>query len=120
MGRTARARPELLAEKLRLLRDWLDLSQNELISRMDLKGVLHQNEVSAYECGRREPTLIFLLKIARVTGGRSGAGKVLEMLLDDGLRLSLPKGKRGKAAKGKGGPGGKGRSSSRTRAKRRG
>lgn len=117
MGRAARPRPERLAEKLKLIRDWLGLSQNDLISRMGLKGVLNQNEISAYECGRREPSLIVLLNIARVVGGRQGTGKILEVLLDDELNLRLPKstGKKIKTGKNREG---RGQAASRKRARR--
>ena len=97
MGRAARTRPVRLAEKLRQLRKGLGLSQKELISRMGLENEFTQQDISAFERDVSEPTLIMLLRIARLLGGRRDTGKYLEMLLDDDLKLRLPKRRRGKA-----------------------
>jgi transcriptional regulator with XRE-family HTH domain len=90
MGRAARARPKYLAEKLRQLREGLGLSQNKLIPQLGLKGEITQQDISSYELGENEPTLIFLLRIARLAGGLRGTGRYLEMLIDDNLKLRLP------------------------------
>lgn len=94
MGRAIRARPEHLAKKLCSIREYLGVSQNGLISLMDMEGELRQNDISAYELGKNEPSLIFLLKIVRLVGGKKVTGKYLEMLIDDDLRLRLPKRRR--------------------------
>lgn len=74
-----RPRPERLSEKLLHIRTALGLSQNELISRLDLD--LTQNRISGYELGRNEPPLSVLLAYARLIG------VCLERLVDDELDL---------------------------------
>lgn len=81
MGRAARLRSARLAEKLRDIRSGLGLSQNELIKRLGLKGVIYQSNVSGYESGEREPPLPILLKYAQV------AGICLDTLANDDLDL---------------------------------
>jgi transcriptional regulator with XRE-family HTH domain len=97
MGRSVRARPERLAEKLLYIRERLRLSQNELIRWMGLEDELMQRDISAYELGKREPTLMTLLKLAKAVGGKEGTGRCLEMLLDDTLDFRLPRASAGKA-----------------------
>jgi transcriptional regulator with XRE-family HTH domain len=81
MGQSSRPRPTHLAEKLLTIREALQLSQNEIISRLGLNDELTQARISAYERGVREPPLLVLLKYARV-------GNVsVEALIDDDLNL---------------------------------
>lgn len=81
MGQSSRPRPTRLAEKLLAIREALQLSQNEMISRLGLSGQLTQARISAYERSVREPPLLVLLKYARV-------GNVsVEALIDDELNL---------------------------------
>lgn len=83
MARASRQRPKRLGSKLRQLRASLSLTQEELIRtlrRLGVKG-LAQGSISAYECNTREPSLIFILMIARV------ADIPVETLLDDKLEL---------------------------------
>ena len=81
MGQSSRPRPTRLAEKLLTIREVLQLSQNEMISRLGSSGDLTQARISAYERGVREPPLLVLLKYARV-------GNVsVEALIDDELNL---------------------------------
>jgi transcriptional regulator with XRE-family HTH domain len=81
MGQSSRPRPTHLAEKLLTIREALQLSQNEMISRLGLNDKLTQARISAYERGVREPPLLVLLKYARV-------GNVsVEALIDDDLNL---------------------------------
>lgn len=81
MGQSSRPRPTRLAEKLLTIREALQLSQNEMISRLGLNDELTQARISAYERGVREPPLLVLLKYARV-------GNVsVEALIDDELNL---------------------------------
>jgi transcriptional regulator with XRE-family HTH domain len=81
MGQASRPRPTRLAEKLLAIREALQLSQNEMISRLGLGGDLTQARISAYERGVREPPLLVLLQYAR-------AGNVsVEALIDDELDL---------------------------------
>src|SRR6185503_8815140 len=90
MGRAARLRPVRLAEKLRQIRDTLELSQNEIIQHMGLTEVLYRSNISGYEIGEREPPLPVLLKYAEM------AGICLDVLVNDELDLpgklpSVPK-----------------------------
>lgn len=81
MGTKARHKPERLAEKLLRIREALGLSQNGLIRQMGAEGLLAQNTVSEYELGKREPSLLVLLKYAEV------AGVCLDVLANDSLDL---------------------------------
>jgi transcriptional regulator with XRE-family HTH domain len=89
MGRSNRQKPERLASKLRIIRERLDLTQEEIIRRLDCKNIpLYPASISEYEKGRREPPLLVLLQYARI------AGVAMEILVDDELdlpeRLSSP------------------------------
>jgi transcriptional regulator with XRE-family HTH domain len=81
MGMRARHKPERLAEKLLRIREALGLSQNGLIRRMGAEDLIGQNTVSEYELGKREPSLLVLLKYAEV------AGVCLDVLANDNLDL---------------------------------
>ncbi|MGB9178171.1 MAG: helix-turn-helix transcriptional regulator [Pyrinomonadaceae bacterium] len=81
MGRVTREKPKRLAEKLLQIREALGLSQNEIISRMGLNERLNRDDVSKYERGVREPSLLVLLSYARA------AGICLDSLVDDELDL---------------------------------
>ena len=81
MGTRARHKPERLAEKLLRIREALGLSQNGLIRQMGAEELIAQNTVSEYELGKREPSLLVLLKYAEV------AGVCLDVLANDNLEL---------------------------------
>lgn len=81
MGTSSRPRPKLLSEKLLQVRLSLNLSQNELISRLGYSEDLFQGSVSAYERGKREPSLPLLLRYAKL------AGLCVDVLIDDDLDL---------------------------------
>lgn len=81
MGRGARQRPERLAEKLRQIRLALGLSQTELLKRLEAEEMIEYNRVSDFEVGKSEPTLIILLRYARL------AGLHVEDIIDDELDL---------------------------------
>lgn len=81
MGTGARPRPERLAEKLRLIRIALGLSQTEMVRRLGVEGVITYNKISHYELGKREPPLTVLLEYARA------ANVLVEVLIDDALDL---------------------------------
>lgn len=83
MGKAAREKPERLGEKLVQIRETLGLSQNEMIKRLGLVDMLSRNNLSVYETGKREPSLLVLLRYARAVG------IALEVLADD--ELDLPK-----------------------------
>ncbi len=81
MGRRSRRRPERLAEKLKLIREFLGLSQNEMVSRLRLNNDLTREEVSAFERGTHEPNLLVLLAYSEA------ANVYLEALVRDDLDL---------------------------------
>lgn len=81
MGRGSREKPGRLGEKLTQVRSALGLSQNEVLSRMGLAEKLSRDDISKYERGVREPSLIVILRYARV------AGVHVEDLIDDNVDL---------------------------------
>lgn len=84
MGVSPRVRPERLAEKLLEIRNRLDYGQVAMAEALsdDLTGV-DSGAISRFETGQREPSLIILLRYARL-------GRVsMEILVDD--KMNLPK-----------------------------
>jgi transcriptional regulator with XRE-family HTH domain len=77
----ARPKPERLAEKLQQVRLSLGLSQTELLRRLDAEDIIVYSQISEFETGRREPSLLVLLLYARL------AGVPTEVLIDDELDL---------------------------------
>ena len=86
MGKSSRARPRRLAEKLLQIRSALGISQSEMLNRLGVADQIDYTTISKYELGRNEPPLIILLQYARVGGVH------MEDIVDDGLDLpdSLP------------------------------
>jgi transcriptional regulator with XRE-family HTH domain len=82
MGTNPRVRPKRLGEKLRFIRESLNLTQGELLRKLDIEGLATQSKISEFESGKREPSLIILLGYARA------AGVCVDALIDD--RLDLP------------------------------
>lgn len=87
MGSAKRPKPQRLAEKLKLIRENLNLSQVEIVERLhpEVTGI-SQNILTNIELGKREPNLLLLLEYARL------AGVSVDMLIDD--EVDLPKIKR--------------------------
>ena len=81
MGHKAE-KPKRLAKKLLQIRETLGLSQNGLVSHLGLTGQVSQGKISEFETGRREPSLLVLLKYARA------AGISMDVLVDD--KMDLP------------------------------
>ena len=81
MGYKPRRRPAKLGKKLARIRKELGLSQNEMIRRLGFTDELRQSHISGFELGTREPSLIVLLRYARVVC------VTMEALVDDGLDL---------------------------------
>lgn len=79
MGTRARQKPERLGEKLRTIREALGLSQAGIFER--LEGMTSASQISEFETGKREPSLIVLLQYARL------AGVYVDVLIDDKLKL---------------------------------
>jgi transcriptional regulator with XRE-family HTH domain len=77
----ARQRPERLAEKLRAIRLALGLSLAGMHKRLEAEDLIASSQISEYETGRREPTLLILLRYARLAGVHT------EVLIDDELDL---------------------------------
>ncbi|HET6976661.1 MAG TPA: helix-turn-helix domain-containing protein [Pyrinomonadaceae bacterium] len=81
MGRGSREKPERLGEKLAQIRNSLELSQEGMVKFLTPRGKLTRNDISKYERNVREPSLLMLLRYARV------AGVSVDELLDDELDL---------------------------------
>ncbi len=76
-------KPIRLGAKLAAIRLSLQLSQNELISRLGFVNELVREEISAFERGVRVPPVVVLLEYARA------ANVPVECLIDDNLDLPL-------------------------------
>jgi transcriptional regulator with XRE-family HTH domain len=83
MGRMPREKPARLAEKLVRIRTAFDVSQDGMISRLGLEHQLTREEISKYERGLRVPSLLTLLRYARVSN------LAVDYLIDD--ELDIPK-----------------------------
>lgn len=82
MGRSHRARPKKLGAKLKQIRLSLELTQDQMVSRLAVKDeALYSASISEYERDKREPPLLVLLRYARLYGC------TMEELVDDKLRL---------------------------------
>lgn len=82
MGRANRHTPSRLGEKLHAIRTRLDLSQTQMVDRLDCPQIpLYAASISQYEQGKREPPLLVLLRYARL------AGISADVLIDDDLEL---------------------------------
>ena len=75
---------ERLSEKLYQVRAGLNMSQNEMIDHLGLKGVFDRAYVSFWENGKTEPPLNGVVRYARA-GGLS-----LNHLADDAINIALP------------------------------
>jgi transcriptional regulator with XRE-family HTH domain len=85
--RHSRPRPDRLAEKLRLIRQSLGYTLEEMARALAgvKKSTPSKAHVLRYETGEREPSLLYLLEVSRVFGVS------LESLIDDDQELKLPK-----------------------------
>ena len=81
MGKLSREKPARLAEKLLDIRLRLNLSQNEMVLRLGLTDRLIRSDISKYERGDREPSLLTLLAYGRAYG------TTIDVLADDELDL---------------------------------
>ena len=73
-------RPQRLAKKLLAIRQRLGLSQTAMKERLGFAG--HYGHISAYELGRRQPSVLVLLAYARI------AGVHIDDLVDDEVELN--------------------------------
>jgi len=79
VGKKPRAKPELLAAKLRVIRLRLEFSQSQMARSLGYQ--MTTARISEYESGIREPNLLVLLAYAR-------AGDVtVDDLIDDHKKL---------------------------------
>lgn len=73
-----RERPARLAEKLLTIRTKLGLSQSEMLRALGTAAAeKYRHQISQYETGQREPSLLLLFEYAKV------AGVCLDVLIDD-------------------------------------
>ena len=83
MGKGPRAKPVRLGEKLLQIREALGLSQNGMAKHLGVAETVPGKKIAEYEIGRREPSLLVLLRYARA------AGVPMDDLVDDGIELRL-------------------------------
>jgi len=81
MGRGSREKPKRLGKKLLQIRNARELSQDGMARLLAARSKLTRNDISKYERDVREPSLLVLLRYARV------AGVSVDELLDDDLEL---------------------------------
>jgi transcriptional regulator with XRE-family HTH domain len=81
MGRISREKPIHLGKKLLQIRLGLGLSQNQMLKELGLSDKVFRSAISGFELGTREPSLLVLLKYARL------AEISTDVLIDDKLRL---------------------------------
>lgn len=82
MGSASRVKPEKLGRKLTKIRNHFGDSFSQMAERLsDEKVVILRTDVSRYEKGLREPSLITLLRYAKLIG------TTLDILADDELEL---------------------------------
>lgn len=86
MGRAGRTKPKRLGEKLKLIRETLDFSFEEMIRRLDYPEIpLYRANIYRYETGELEPPLLILLRYAKLINIST------DDLIDDEVDLSLGK-----------------------------
>ena len=76
--------PSKLGQKLKAIREHLELTGEELIERLNCPSMrLSRSSISKYEQGLREPSTIVLLQYAKL------AKVHMEVLADDEVELNL-------------------------------
>ncbi len=82
MGSASRMKPANLGEKLLAIRKNFDYSLSQMATALSNEQVkIPRTDISRFEKGQREPSLIVLLQYARL------AGVTMEMLVDDEMKL---------------------------------
>lgn len=81
MSKFERPKPKRLPEKLKQIRQSLNLSQSELLKMLDMADKYNRSVVSGYELGTKEPPLPIILKYARIVAIST------DILIDDELNL---------------------------------
>lgn len=84
MGKGGRDKPLRLAEKLRQIREQLHLSQDGILIRLGCNDpAITRVNISKYELGKREPSLMVLYAYAKA------ANIYVDVLIDDELDLPV-------------------------------
>jgi transcriptional regulator with XRE-family HTH domain len=74
--------PKKLGKKLRQIREGLGMSQRQIVDALNYKDTpLRASQISQYENGLREPTMMLVLAYARL------AGVSTDVLIDDKMKL---------------------------------
>jgi transcriptional regulator with XRE-family HTH domain len=81
MGGAKRPLPKRLPAKLRIIREALGYTQEEMVRRLGLEGKVPRSYLSRFETGEREPPLEVLLKYSEL------ARVWINALVDDGVDL---------------------------------
>lgn len=77
-----RAMPKKLGKKMKQIRESLGMSQREIVKALNYKDTpLRASQISQYETGQREPTMMLVLAYARL------ANVPMECLVDDKMKL---------------------------------
>ena len=86
MGRSQRLRPKHLAKKLRAIREWLDLTQAQMVEELTRSGLKNERiyaaTISQFEADKREPSLLVLLAYSKLSGHS------INDLVDDHVKIS--------------------------------
>jgi transcriptional regulator with XRE-family HTH domain len=82
MGQSRRPQPVRLSSKLRQVRKLLGLSQEQMAERLkEVKSPPQPGHISEFESGKREPSLLVLVRYARLSG------LLVDVIVDDELDL---------------------------------
>lgn len=81
MGSSSREKSLFLGEKLRQIREAMNLSQTEMVERLGWSEKIHRGHLARFEADTREPALPLLLRYARL------ANVIVDVLIDDDLEL---------------------------------
>ena len=77
-----RAMPKKLGKKMRQIRERLGMSQRQIVDALNYTATpLRASQISQYEQGQREPTMMLVLAYARL------AKVSVESLIDDKMKL---------------------------------
>jgi transcriptional regulator with XRE-family HTH domain len=77
-----RAMPKKLGKKMRQIRERLGMSQRQIVEALNYTATpLRASQISQYEQGQREPTMMLVLAYARL------AKVSVESLIDDKMKL---------------------------------
>ncbi len=90
MSKDISTSPQKLAGKLLQIREFLKLSQTEMLRKLGFDERLFRSNISQYERSEREPPLLVLLNYARVIGVSTDA------LIDDEAEINFESGKSNK------------------------